>query len=87
MGYRGAQKLFTPSHRYLVTRFLLRPQQRHGAVTMTNLIGNDIDSYADWLAKPGATVHLYGKGTAREGRKMGHVTEVQPPGKPPKRPV
>ncbi|MEP6838378.1 MAG: hypothetical protein ABJA75_10010, partial [Bradyrhizobium sp.] len=28
---------------------------------------------------PGATVHLYGKGPARPGRKMGHVTEVAPP--------
>jgi 5-(carboxyamino)imidazole ribonucleotide synthase len=49
---------------------------RHGAVTMTNLIGADIDSHADWLTRPGATVHLYGKGAPRPGRKMGHVTEV-----------
>ena len=28
---------------------------------------------------PGATVHLYGKGVARPGRKMGHVTQVVPP--------
>ena len=44
------------------------------AVTMTNLIGDD-----DWrpaLSTPGARLHLYGKGTARPGRKMGHVTEV-----------
>jgi 5-(carboxyamino)imidazole ribonucleotide synthase len=27
---------------------------------------------------PGATVHLYGKGAPRPGRKMGHVTEVTP---------
>ena len=51
---------------------------RHGDVTMTNLIGSDIDDYAQWLATPGATVHLYGKGTARPGRKMGHVTVVKP---------
>jgi 5-(carboxyamino)imidazole ribonucleotide synthase len=49
---------------------------RHGPVTMTNLIGNDIDSYAQWLTVPGATVHLYGKGRPRPGRKMGHVTQV-----------
>jgi len=49
---------------------------RHGPVTMTNLIGNDIDSYEQWLTVPGATVHLYGKGPARPGRKMGHVTQV-----------
>ena len=49
---------------------------RHGPVTMTNLIGDDIHSYEQWLTVPGATVHLYGKGPARPGRKMGHVTQV-----------
>ena len=49
---------------------------RHGAVTMTNLIGADVLTYEKWLTMPGATVHLYGKGTLRPGRKMGHVTEV-----------
>jgi 5-(carboxyamino)imidazole ribonucleotide synthase len=54
---------------------------RHGAVTMTNLIGDDILTYEQWLTVPGATVHLYGKGPPRPGRKMGHVTEVAPAGK------
>jgi 5-(carboxyamino)imidazole ribonucleotide synthase len=49
---------------------------RHGEVLMTNLIGEDINTYERWLTVPGATVHLYGKGPARPGRKMGHVTEV-----------
>jgi 5-(carboxyamino)imidazole ribonucleotide synthase len=51
---------------------------RHGQVTMTNLIGDEINDYERWLTVPGATVHLYGKGAARPGRKMGHVTEVAP---------
>jgi 5-(carboxyamino)imidazole ribonucleotide synthase len=51
---------------------------RHGHVTMTNLIGDEIDSYEQWLTVPGATVHLYGKGAARPGRKMGHVAQVSP---------
>jgi len=51
---------------------------RHGAVTMTNLIGDEVKDYARWLTVPGATVHLYGKGVSRPGRKMGHVTEVTP---------
>ena len=55
---------------------------RHGHVTMTNLIGNEIDGYEQWLTVPGATVHLYGKGSPRPGRKMGHVTQVGPT--PPK---
>jgi 5-(carboxyamino)imidazole ribonucleotide synthase len=54
---------------------------RHGEVTMTNLIGDDILSYEQWLTVPGATVHLYGKGPPRPGRKMGHVTEVAPAAK------
>jgi len=50
---------------------------RHGPVTMTNLIGDDIHGYEQWLTVPGATVHLYGKGPPRPGRKMGHVTLVE----------
>jgi 5-(carboxyamino)imidazole ribonucleotide synthase len=49
---------------------------RHGPVVMTNLIGDDINDYEQWLTVPGATVHLYGKGSPRPGRKMGHVTQV-----------
>jgi 5-(carboxyamino)imidazole ribonucleotide synthase len=49
---------------------------RHGPVTMTNLIGDEILDYEQWLTEPGATVHLYGKGAPRPGRKMGHVTQV-----------
>ena len=49
---------------------------RYGEVTMTNLIGDEINDYAQWLTVPGATIHLYGKGAARPGRKMGHVTLV-----------
>jgi 5-(carboxyamino)imidazole ribonucleotide synthase len=55
---------------------------RHGPVTMTNLIGDDINDYERWLTVPGATLHLYGKGPARPGRKMGHVTQVAPPKTP-----
>jgi 5-(carboxyamino)imidazole ribonucleotide synthase len=43
---------------------------------MTNLIGDEINDYEQWLTVPGATVHLYGKGPPRPGRKMGHVTQV-----------
>ena len=44
--------------------------------TMENLIGADADRWASFLAEPGAHLHLYGKGEARAGRKMGHVTRV-----------
>ena len=43
---------------------------------MTNLIGDEVKDYAQWLATPGASVHLYGKSAVRPGRKMGHVTQV-----------
>jgi 5-(carboxyamino)imidazole ribonucleotide synthase len=52
---------------------------RHGPVTMTNLIGDEINDCARWLTVRGATVHIYGKGTPRPGRKMGHVTVVEGP--------
>jgi 5-(carboxyamino)imidazole ribonucleotide synthase len=51
---------------------------RHGPVIMTNLIGDEINDYERWLTVPGATVHLYGKGAPRPGRKMGHVTQIAP---------
>ncbi|MBJ6120558.1 5-(carboxyamino)imidazole ribonucleotide synthase [Sphingomonas mollis] len=44
------------------------------SVTMRNLIGDD--PWSDALVEPGAHLHLYGKGAARPGRKMGHVTRV-----------
>ena len=49
---------------------------RRGRVEMVNLIGGEVEEYRKWLTVPGAAVHLYGKGTARPGRKMGHVTLV-----------
>jgi 5-(carboxyamino)imidazole ribonucleotide synthase len=49
---------------------------RLGRVEMKNLIGSEVADYAKWLETPGASVHLYGKATTREGRKMGHVTRV-----------
>jgi 5-(carboxyamino)imidazole ribonucleotide synthase len=46
------------------------------AVEMENLIGEAGDRWAEILAEPGAHLHLYGKGDARPGRKMGHVTRI-----------
>ncbi len=45
-------------------------------VTMDNLIGDDVLGWPALLAEPGAFLHLYGKGDARAGRKMGHVTRL-----------
>jgi 5-(carboxyamino)imidazole ribonucleotide synthase len=45
-------------------------------VEMENLIGGGADGWEAILADPAAHLHLYGKGEARPGRKMGHVTRV-----------
>jgi 5-(carboxyamino)imidazole ribonucleotide synthase len=45
-------------------------------VEMVNLIGDQADEWTRILADPAAHLHLYGKGEARPGRKMGHVTRV-----------
>ncbi|MEO7503784.1 MAG: 5-(carboxyamino)imidazole ribonucleotide synthase [Sphingomicrobium sp.] len=47
-----------------------------GGAVMDNLIGDEVDRWADILTDPRARLHLYGKGEARPGRKMGHVTRV-----------
>jgi 5-(carboxyamino)imidazole ribonucleotide synthase len=56
---------------------LVQPR-RHSAAVMLNLMG-DLWSAGPpgWdavLSLPGASLHLYGKATARPGRKMGHLT-------------
>ena len=50
--------------------------KRHVDVVMENLIGDDMDRVPALLARPRTQVHLYGKGQARPGRKMGHVNRI-----------
>ena len=45
-------------------------------VVMTNLIGDAALGVTVLAADPANHVHLYGKGEARPGRKMGHVTRL-----------
>ena len=45
-------------------------------VAMQNLIGDDANRWPELAAEPGAHLHLYGKGAASPGRKMGHVTRI-----------
>lgn len=61
---------------------LVAPRQ-HSACVMLNLLGDlwfreaGVERAPDWagvLALPGAHLHLYGKASARPGRKMGHLT-------------
>ena len=46
------------------------------AVMMENLLGDEIGRWPALVAEPATHVHLYGKGAARPGRKMGHFTRV-----------
>jgi 5-(carboxyamino)imidazole ribonucleotide synthase len=50
----------------------------HADAAMTNLIGPDVARWRADIADPAAKLHLYGKGEARPGRKMGHVTRLLP---------
>jgi len=46
------------------------------AAEMRNLIGDEAGNWAAILSDPANHLHLYGKGEARAGRKMGHVTRL-----------
>lgn len=50
---------------------------RHADVVMENLIGDDMDRVGEIARERHASLHLYGKGEARPGRKMGHVNRVK----------
>ncbi len=69
-------------HIRAVVGWPLGQPMRHGRVEMINLIGAEVETYAQWLEVPGAAIHLYGKGAPRPGRKMGHVTRVIPESAP-----
>ena len=56
----------------------LGSSERHCDAVMKNLLGKEIDGWAEILAEPAAKLHLYGKKEARAGRKMGHVTRLIP---------
>ncbi len=45
-------------------------------VEMRNIIGEAAEDWATILSDPANHLHLYGKGEARPGRKMGHVTRL-----------
>lgn len=50
-------------------------------VEMTNLIGDEATQWEILTKDRAANIHLYGKGAARPGRKMGHVNRVLAPKK------
>jgi 5-(carboxyamino)imidazole ribonucleotide synthase len=74
----GATASQFEQHIRAVAGWPLAKPLRLGRIEMINLIGHEVNGWAKYLAEPGACVHLYGKGEARPGRKMGHVTRVTP---------
>lgn len=74
----GAQTSQFHQHVRAVCGFPLGSAARRGRVEMENLIGDAALRWRELLAEPGAHLHLYGKHSARPGRKMGHVTRVWP---------
>ncbi|NQE63858.1 5-(carboxyamino)imidazole ribonucleotide synthase [Caulobacter sp. RHG1] len=65
-------------HIRAVAGWPLGPTAPHHHVEMTNLLGADVDAWKKLAAEPETRVHLYGKGEARPGRKMGHVNRLRP---------
>lgn len=56
---------------------------RYNDAIMTNLIGDEIYRWKDYLAESGTHFHDYGKSEAKPGRKMGHITRIYPLGRNP----
>lgn len=57
----------------------LGPTGAYAQVEMVNLLGSDVERWAELAADPACRLHLYGKGEPRPGRKMGHVNKILGP--------
>ena len=64
-------------HIRAITGWPLGDGARHSDVVMENLIGDDILRIPQLAKEPHTALHLYGKGSPRPGRKMGHVNRVK----------
>lgn len=65
-------------HIRAVAGWPLGPTAALARVEMTNLLGPEIDAWKKLAAESETRIHLYGKGEARPGRKMGHVNRLRP---------
>jgi 5-(carboxyamino)imidazole ribonucleotide synthase len=50
----------------------------HSDAVMKNLLGGDVEKWREAFNDPLAKLHLYGKSEIQPGRKMGHVTRLNP---------
>jgi 5-(carboxyamino)imidazole ribonucleotide synthase len=66
------------NHVRAVCGWPLGATDRHSDAMMMNLIGEEVHEWRFAAAEPGLAVHIYGKAEARPGRKMGHVTRINP---------
>jgi len=66
------------NHMRAVAGWPLGSCERHADAKMRNLIGADALAWQALATEPDTALHLYGKGEARPGRKMGHATRILP---------
>jgi len=62
------------NHIRAISGWALGSAERHSDAMMINIVGSELDRWQDFATSKSALLHLYGKGEARPGRKMGHVT-------------
>jgi 5-(carboxyamino)imidazole ribonucleotide synthase len=60
-----------------ITGIALGDTRFHSQGQMINLIGAEVNDIEKYQNNPRAKIHLYGKGEAKEGRKMGHVNVLK----------
>jgi 5-(carboxyamino)imidazole ribonucleotide synthase len=67
------------NHIRAVAGWPLGSTERFANARMINILGAESADWRDLLSEnPGRSLHLYGKGEPRAGRKMGHFTELSP---------
>ena len=66
------------NHIRAIAGWPLGATNRHSDAVMTNLIGDEANSWPDLARQEASGLHLYGKKEIRAGRKMGHVTRLSP---------
>lgn len=65
-------------HIRAVAGWPLGDASRHSNAFMLNLLGEEVNAWLDFAGEPQTALHIYGKSEARPGRKMGHVTYLEP---------
>lgn len=67
------------NHIRAIANWPLGSTRRHSNALMTNLLGRDVLDWHNLAGQAEICVHLYGKQGAKEGRKLGHVTQISAP--------